>query len=236
MPRPADDLRAQLAAEDPDFVAALLDDRVWPIEGFPAGDGKVFRGGGLVYHKRGKGVAVYAPPTHLRDGTEIDTDLTGLTEDAAVTPFDGRLFRNGGYGLRVGGVTVRFGGPERRISGVWRPCVLSNRTRRGDTVTWDNEWGGVYAMRLTAGGVETRWTFAVRPQPIRVALVVQGSVVGADGTVPLAGGESFTIHGARWSDSTTPDRQTGLIPFATQGGYLPLVLPAGLVYPVRVDG
>src|SRR3990172_9428008 len=169
MPRPADDLRAQLAAEDADFVAALLDDRVWPVEGFPAGDGKVFRGGGLIYHKQGQGVAVYSPPTHLRDGTEIDTDLTdAVTEDVAVTPFDARLFRNGGYGLRIGDTTVRFGGPERRVSGVWGPCVFANRTRRGDRGVWDNEWGGIYGMRLTPAGVETRWTFAVRPAPIRV--------------------------------------------------------------------
>jgi len=31
MPRPADDLRAQLAAEDADFVAALLDDTVLQV-------------------------------------------------------------------------------------------------------------------------------------------------------------------------------------------------------------
>ena len=234
MPRPVDDLRAQLAAEDPDFVAALLDDRVWPVEGFPAGDGKVLRGGGLVYHKQGQGVAVYSPPTHLRDGTEIDTDLTdGVTEDVAVTPFDGRLFRNGGYGLRVGGATVRFGGPEFRVAGNWQSLDVSRRTRQVDQVIWDDPRIGTYRVVLTPGGVDTRWLFVIPPPAIRVRLVVEGSIVQPDGTIPLPDGESFTIQPARWTDAAD---QSGVIPFRTQGGYIPLVLPAGLTYPVRIDG
>lgn len=236
MPRPADELRASLAAEDADFVTAALDGTL-----SIARLGK--HGRGFRYRKGPKVIEVFGPDIiTLADGTEVDTDLVdAVTEDRAVTPFDAQLFRNGGYGMRVGDVTLRFGGPEKKMGTAWVPCGLTGRTRLGDTVTWDHEWGGVYRMRLTPSGVETHWTFAVRPPALRTRLIVSGSIASTDGVVPLVDEESLTIEGAKWADSSVgtdgfPSPRFGVIPFSAVGGYIPLILPAGLAYPVRVDG
>jgi len=238
MPRPVDDLRAQLAAEDPDFVAALLDDRVTVAR--LGGHGR-----GLRYRKGGQMVEVFGLDiTHLPDGTEVDTDLTdAATEDTTITPHGGKLFRNGGYTMAVDGVSLTYGAPEvEHQPGVYRPCVLTRRARQGDTTIWDNEWGGGYSVRVRSTGVETRWSFAVRPPALRTRFVVTGSVVSPDGTIPLPGGESLTIQPAKWRDSHldavtgTLSPQVGSVPFSTVNGYIPLVLPSPLDFPVIVDG
>jgi len=74
MPRPVDNLRAQLSAEDPDFVAALLD-----------GTDTASRLGGHVrgfqYRKGGRVRQVFGPHIiSLPDGTPVDTDLAGVAK------------------------------------------------------------------------------------------------------------------------------------------------------------